>query len=51
MYAVKCLCRVWNVKYNNIYCVASLLAGLAQFQVSVTSLLFGFWVGSTLLGV
>lgn len=32
MYAVKCLCRVSMVKYNNIYCVASLLAGLAQFQ-------------------
>ena len=33
-YAVKCLSRVWLVKYNNIYCVASLLSGLSQFQVS-----------------
>ena len=42
MYAVKCLCRVWNVKYNNIYCVASLLAGLAQFQVLISFDLLDF---------
>lgn len=31
-YATKCLVSVWNVKYNNIHCVANLLAGLVPFQ-------------------
>ncbi|KAF4525965.1 hypothetical protein B566_EDAN000756 [Ephemera danica] len=32
-YAVKCLTNVWNVRYLNIGCVASLLAGLVAYQM------------------
>ncbi|XP_059473711.1 regulator of nonsense transcripts 2 [Neocloeon triangulifer] len=31
-FAVKCMTHVWNVKYLNIGCLASLLAGLAAYQ-------------------
>lgn len=34
-YAVKCLTNVWNVRYLNIGCVASLLAGLVAYQVKL----------------
>ena len=30
---VTCLVQVWNVKFNNIHCVANLLAGLKPYQV------------------
>jgi regulator of nonsense transcripts 2 len=32
-FAIKTLTQVWNVKYLNIGCLASLLAGLASYQV------------------
>ncbi len=32
--AVSCLAAVWNVKYYNIRCAASLLAGLVGYHVS-----------------
>lgn len=35
LYAMKCLIRVWNVKYNSIHCAANLLAGLATYHVSL----------------
>ncbi|XP_030827970.1 regulator of nonsense transcripts 2 [Strongylocentrotus purpuratus] len=31
-YAVKCLSSVWNVKYNNLHCLANLLAGLVLYH-------------------
>ena len=31
-YAIKCLVAAWNVKYNNIHCLANLLAGLSQYH-------------------
>lgn len=31
-YAIKCLSGAWNVKYNNIHCLANLLAGLALYH-------------------
>lgn len=31
-YAVKCLTRVWNVKYSNIHCVANMLSGLCEYH-------------------
>jgi len=33
-YAIKCLTAAWNVKYYNIRCLASLVAGLVEHQVS-----------------
>jgi regulator of nonsense transcripts 2 len=39
-YVVKCLTNVWNVRYLNIGCVASLLAGLVAYQVGFISLPF-----------
>ena len=33
-YVIKCLIRVWNIKYNSVHCAANLLAGLAQYYVS-----------------
>lgn len=33
-YVVGCLAAIWNVKYYNIRCVASLLAGLVSYHVS-----------------
>jgi len=37
-FAIKTLTQVWNVKYLNIGCLASLLAGLAPYQVKYKSL-------------
>ncbi|XP_078596473.1 regulator of nonsense transcripts 2-like isoform X2 [Branchiostoma floridae x Branchiostoma japonicum] len=34
-YAIKSLTRVWNVKYNNVHCVANMLAGLVPYQENV----------------
>lgn len=34
LYVIKCLIRVWNIKYNSVHCAANLLAGLAQYYVS-----------------
>lgn len=34
-YTIKCLTAAWNVKYYNIRCLASLVAGLAVHQESV----------------
>lgn len=34
-YAVKCLTRVWNIKFNNVHCLASLVAGLISYQDDV----------------
>ena len=31
---IKCLIRVWNIKYNSIHCAANLLAGIVQYYVS-----------------
>ena len=31
-YAVKCLSSVWNVKFNNVHCMANLLAGLVLYH-------------------
>nr|XP_054752267.1 regulator of nonsense transcripts 2-like [Lytechinus pictus] len=31
-YAVKCLSSVWNLKYNNLHCLANLLAGLVLYH-------------------
>ena len=33
VYVVTCLSSIWNVKYNNIHCMANLLAGLKSYQV------------------
>ncbi|KAK3753991.1 hypothetical protein QZH41_009266, partial [Actinostola sp. cb2023] len=35
LYAIKCLIRVWNVKYNSIHCAANLLAGLSVYHEEV----------------
>ncbi|XP_033641812.1 regulator of nonsense transcripts 2-like [Asterias rubens] len=35
MYITKCLSSVWNVKFNNVHCVASLLAGLVPYHDDV----------------
>uniref|UniRef100_UPI00358E2643 regulator of nonsense transcripts 2 isoform X2 n=1 Tax=Myxine glutinosa TaxID=7769 RepID=UPI00358E2643 len=35
LYATRCLVSMWNVKYNNIHCVANLLAGLVPYQESL----------------
>ena len=40
VYTVSCLSSVWNVKFNNIHCVANLLAGLKSYQVCVFVCLF-----------
>ena len=32
-FTVSCLSHIWKVKYNNIHCVANLLAGLKSYQV------------------
>ena len=34
LYVIKCLIRVWNVKYNSVHCAANLLAGVVQYHVS-----------------
>ena len=34
-YAVKCLSQCWNVKFNNVHCLASLVAGLAGYRDDV----------------
>lgn len=34
LYVIKCLIRVWNIKYNSIHCAANLLAGIVQYYVS-----------------
>ncbi|XP_076800221.1 regulator of nonsense transcripts 2-like [Clavelina lepadiformis] len=31
-YMVKCLSQSWNVKYNNVHCLASLVAGLVAYR-------------------
>lgn len=31
-YAIRCLIAAWNVKYNNVHCLANLLAGLSQYH-------------------
>ncbi|XP_065199909.1 regulator of nonsense transcripts 2 [Planococcus citri] len=31
-FAIKCLTHAWNVKYQNIRCLANLLAGLVEYQ-------------------
>jgi len=33
-FCVKCLTEVWNLRYSSIHCCASLLAGLAPYQVA-----------------
>nr|XP_058955604.1 regulator of nonsense transcripts 2-like isoform X1 [Pocillopora verrucosa] len=35
LYVIKCLIRVWNIKYNSVHCAANLLAGLAQYYEDV----------------
>jgi len=35
LYVIKCLIRVWNVKYNSIHCAANLLAGIVQYHEDV----------------
>lgn len=35
LYVIKCLVRVWNIKYNSIHCAANLLAGLVQYHEDV----------------
>lgn len=35
LYVIKCLIRVWNVKYNSIHCAANLLAGLVLYHEEV----------------
>jgi len=32
-YGIHCFTNIWKVKFNNIDCVANLLAGLASYQV------------------
>jgi hypothetical protein len=32
-WAVTSLVQIWNVKFNNVHCVANLLAGLKPYQV------------------
>ncbi|XP_065829139.1 regulator of nonsense transcripts 2-like isoform X2 [Oscarella lobularis] len=34
-YAVKCLTRVWLLKFSNIHCLANMLSGLAEYQENV----------------
>jgi len=34
-YATKCLSQSWNVKFNNIHCLASLVAGLVGYRDDV----------------
>jgi len=31
-YAVKCLTKIWNVKYSNIHCAANMLSGLCEYH-------------------
>jgi hypothetical protein len=31
-YALKCLSKPWKVKFNHIYCLASLVAGLNHYH-------------------
>ena len=33
-YGTKCVTHIWNVKFNNIRCVANMLSGLAEYHVS-----------------
>lgn len=35
LYVIKCLIRVWNVKYNSVHCAANLLAGVVQYHEEV----------------
>ncbi|XP_020615608.1 regulator of nonsense transcripts 2-like isoform X2 [Orbicella faveolata] len=35
LYVIKCLIRVWNIKYNSIHCAANLLAGIVQYYEDV----------------
>ncbi|XP_078385093.1 regulator of nonsense transcripts 2-like isoform X2 [Oculina patagonica] len=35
VYVIKCLIRVWNIKYNSIHCAANLLAGIVQYYEDV----------------
>lgn len=37
-FTAESLVAVWNVKYSNTHCVASLLAGLAPYHVRFPSL-------------
>ena len=32
-WAVTSLIQIWNVKFNNVHCVANLIAGLKPYQV------------------
>nr|XP_006818844.1 PREDICTED: regulator of nonsense transcripts 2-like [Saccoglossus kowalevskii] len=34
-YVTKCMTCIWNVKFNNIHCVASLLAGLVPYHEEI----------------
>ncbi len=34
-WAVTGLTQIWNVKYNNIHCMADLMAGLKSYQVPI----------------
>ena len=34
-YVIKCLSQSWNVKFNNIHCLASLVAGLVSYRDDV----------------
>nr|XP_039249832.1 regulator of nonsense transcripts 2-like isoform X1 [Styela clava] len=34
-YAIRVLTQVWNVKFNNVHCLASLVAGLISYQDDV----------------
>lgn len=35
LYVIKCLIRVWNMKYNSVHCAANLLAGVVQYHEDV----------------
>ncbi|XP_066925747.1 regulator of nonsense transcripts 2-like isoform X2 [Clytia hemisphaerica] len=34
-YAVKCMINVWNIKFNNIRCLANMLAGISDYHDDV----------------
>eukprot|EP00795_Rhopilema_esculentum_P002036 gene2037-17601_t len=34
-YVVKCLSKIWNVKYSNIHCAANMLSGLSEYHEDV----------------
>lgn len=32
-YVIKCISSIWNVRFNGIHCIASVLAGLTTYHV------------------